>query len=122
VIRGVSDFGDGYKSDRFHPLASQTAATVLVDFLQYCIDLLPSNSNVPEISNNEEIKPKDLESRLQKYNTSQLEQIITQLQVDKNHIRMNGTKYQIIVDLIGVLETKEEGLTQLHDIILRSKG
>jgi len=40
VIRGVSDFGDAYKSDVFHPLASETAATVLADFLQYGLDLV----------------------------------------------------------------------------------
>lgn len=39
VIRGVSDFGDAYKSDIFHPLASQTAAIVLADFLKYGLDL-----------------------------------------------------------------------------------
>lgn len=44
VIRGVSDFGDAYKSDVFHSLASQTAATVLADFLQYGLDLPPSDT------------------------------------------------------------------------------
>jgi hypothetical protein len=39
VIRGISDFGDSFKDDRFHTLASQTAATVMVDFLQYGLDL-----------------------------------------------------------------------------------
>jgi nucleoside phosphorylase len=44
VIRGVSDFGDADKSDVFHLLASQTAATVLADFLQYGLDLPPSDT------------------------------------------------------------------------------
>lgn len=33
VIRGVSDFGDQLKDNRFHAFASMTAAAVLVDFL-----------------------------------------------------------------------------------------
>jgi len=44
VIRGVSDFGDADKSDVFHSLASQTAATILADFLQYGLDLPPSDT------------------------------------------------------------------------------
>ncbi|MEG4170488.1 MULTISPECIES: nSTAND3 domain-containing NTPase [unclassified Microcoleus] len=44
VIRGVSDFGDADKSDVFHSLASQTVATVLADFLQYGLDLPPSDT------------------------------------------------------------------------------
>lgn len=53
VIRGVSDFGDAYKSDVFHPLASQTAATVLADFLQYGIDL-PLSDTISQSSLKEE--------------------------------------------------------------------
>ncbi|WP_333153337.1 phosphorylase family protein [Microcoleus sp. B9-D4] len=47
VIRGVSDFGDADKSDVFHRLASQTAATVLADFLQYSLDLQLSDTISP---------------------------------------------------------------------------
>jgi nucleoside phosphorylase/tetratricopeptide (TPR) repeat protein len=39
VIRGISDFGDQLKDDRFHEFASRTAAAVLVDFLAYGLDL-----------------------------------------------------------------------------------
>lgn len=34
VIRGISDFGDKFKDDSFHNLASLTAASVAVDFLE----------------------------------------------------------------------------------------
>jgi WD40 repeat protein/nucleoside phosphorylase len=47
VIRGVSDFGDAYKSDVFHPLASQTAATVLGDFLQQGLELQFADEQTP---------------------------------------------------------------------------
>ncbi|WP_309732854.1 hypothetical protein [Chamaesiphon sp. OTE_75_metabat_556] len=63
VIRGVSDFGDPYKSDVFQPLASQTAATVLADFLKHGIDL-PSNHQHPERGNNEKISSVALEIKL----------------------------------------------------------
>lgn len=39
VVRGISDFGDDFKDDRFHTLASRTAAVVLVDFLSHGYDL-----------------------------------------------------------------------------------
>jgi nucleoside phosphorylase len=39
VVRGISDFGDELKDDRFHGLASCAAAAVLVDFLGYGLQL-----------------------------------------------------------------------------------
>jgi nucleoside phosphorylase len=39
VIRGISDFGDALKDDRFHELASKSAAAVLADFLAHGLDL-----------------------------------------------------------------------------------
>lgn len=39
VIRGISDFGDELKDDRFHDFASRTAATVLADFLAHGLEL-----------------------------------------------------------------------------------
>jgi nucleoside phosphorylase len=39
VIRGISDFGDELKDDRFHELASRSAAAVLADFLANGLDL-----------------------------------------------------------------------------------
>ena len=54
VIRGISDFGDNFKDDRFHKFASQTAAAVLADFLIYGLDLGDeegSPSNIPTYLN-----------------------------------------------------------------------
>jgi nucleoside phosphorylase len=39
VIRGISDFGDSFKDDRFHDLAARTAAVAMVDFLERGLDL-----------------------------------------------------------------------------------
>jgi nucleoside phosphorylase len=39
VIRGISDFGDELKDDRFHAYASSAAAAVLQDFLAHGLDL-----------------------------------------------------------------------------------
>jgi hypothetical protein len=39
VIRGISDFGDELKDDRFHAFASGAAAAVLYDFLAYGLAL-----------------------------------------------------------------------------------
>jgi hypothetical protein len=35
VVRGISDFGDDLKDDRFHDFAARAAATVVVDFLAH---------------------------------------------------------------------------------------
>jgi nucleoside phosphorylase len=34
VVRGISDFGDSFKSDEFHPFAAKAAAVVLSDFIK----------------------------------------------------------------------------------------
>jgi nucleoside phosphorylase len=39
VIRGISDFGDSLKDDRFHGFASCAAAAVLFDFVAHGLDL-----------------------------------------------------------------------------------
>src|SRR5437016_5828321 len=39
VIRGISDFGDLLKDDRFHEFAASAAAAVLADFITYGLDL-----------------------------------------------------------------------------------
>lgn len=44
VIRGISDFGDELKDDRFHAFASCAAAAVLYDFLAYGLDLGAASS------------------------------------------------------------------------------
>lgn len=41
AIRGISDFGDDFKDDRFHKFASETAGVVLQDFLEHGLDLGP---------------------------------------------------------------------------------
>lgn len=48
VIRGISDFGDELKDDRFHTFAAQMAAVVLVDFIKYGLDIrVPSDRLEP---------------------------------------------------------------------------
>jgi serine/threonine protein kinase/nucleoside phosphorylase len=42
VIRGISDFGDQLKDDRFHEFASRAAAVVLADFLAHGLTLQES--------------------------------------------------------------------------------
>ncbi|HWO20125.1 MAG TPA: 5'-methylthioadenosine/S-adenosylhomocysteine nucleosidase [Kofleriaceae bacterium] len=44
VIRGISDFGDELKDDRFHSFASCAAAAVLHDFIAYGLDLGTASS------------------------------------------------------------------------------
>lgn len=39
VIRGISDFGDSLKDDRFHEFASRTAASVAVDVVEYLVGM-----------------------------------------------------------------------------------
>ncbi len=39
VIRGISDFGDEFKDDRFHEFASRAAAAVMADFIANGLDL-----------------------------------------------------------------------------------
>ncbi|HRI71740.1 MAG TPA: protein kinase, partial [Polyangium sp.] len=43
VIRGISDFGDAQKDDRFQDFAARSAAAVLADFLAHGWDLPPAN-------------------------------------------------------------------------------
>jgi tetratricopeptide (TPR) repeat protein/nucleoside phosphorylase len=44
VIRGISDFGDEAKDDRFHELATRSAAAALADFLEHGLELAPRRS------------------------------------------------------------------------------
>ncbi|HVG62431.1 MAG TPA: tetratricopeptide repeat protein [Hyalangium sp.] len=39
VVRGISDFGDEFKDDRFHEFASRAAAAVMADFLEHGLEL-----------------------------------------------------------------------------------
>ncbi len=45
VIRGISDFGDELKDDRFHEFASCAAAAVLHDFIAHGLDLGAGSSD-----------------------------------------------------------------------------
>jgi nucleoside phosphorylase len=46
VVRGISDFGDELKDDRFHGFAARAAAAVLVDFVAWGLDLRDPNDAV----------------------------------------------------------------------------
>lgn len=46
VIRGISDFGDELKDDRFHTFAACAAAAVLADFLSHGLELDTSDARV----------------------------------------------------------------------------
>jgi len=39
VIRGISDFGDELKDDRFHEFASRAASAVMADFIEHGLEL-----------------------------------------------------------------------------------
>ncbi|WP_224249771.1 5'-methylthioadenosine/S-adenosylhomocysteine nucleosidase family protein [Hyalangium gracile] len=39
VIRGISDFGDEFKDDRFHEFASRAASVVMADFIEHGLEL-----------------------------------------------------------------------------------
>ncbi|HEU4406638.1 MAG TPA: 5'-methylthioadenosine/S-adenosylhomocysteine nucleosidase [Polyangiaceae bacterium] len=47
IVRGISDFGDELKDDRFHHFAAHAAATVLADFLAHGIDTGATASKGP---------------------------------------------------------------------------
>lgn len=47
IVRGISDFGDELKDDRFHDFASRTAAAVLVDFVRHGLDLEYADAQGP---------------------------------------------------------------------------
>lgn len=49
VIRGISDFGDQFKDDRFHHFASRAAAVVLADFLAHGLTL-PGGTASPKLA------------------------------------------------------------------------
>jgi tetratricopeptide (TPR) repeat protein len=55
--------------------------------------------------------------KLVQLNNSQFEQVITDSKADKNHINMNGTKYQISASFVESMNGNEEKLEQLQEII-----
>jgi len=50
VVRGISDFGDKFKDDRFHQYASMTAAVALADFIAEALQLEPGHAEIVEDS------------------------------------------------------------------------
>ncbi len=44
AIRGISDFGDELKDDRFHEFASRAAAAAMADFIEHGLELKGTNS------------------------------------------------------------------------------
>jgi nucleoside phosphorylase len=98
VVRGISDFGDSYKSDIFHPLASLTAATVLADFLQYGVDLGNTLIQDPK----EQVL--DLLNRLL---PSQFDAVVFKYNAELAHLS-NGTQNQKSIDLIRYASQREE--------------
>jgi hypothetical protein len=67
---------------------------------------------------NTEIDPVALGEQLKKYNNSQIDDIINELKVDDNHIRMSGaTKSDKIIDLIKILKIQEGGLQLLKETL-----
>jgi nucleoside phosphorylase len=63
VIRGISDFGDEFKDDRFHAFASCAAAAVAHDFVAHGIDLGATSSRATELARpratNGAVKPRE---------------------------------------------------------------
>lgn len=111
VIRGISDFGDAYKSDVFHPLASQTAATVLADFIQYGLEREYSQ---------ESGKPKEqVLELLKKLLPSQFDEVLFSYGVDLAHLP-NGSQSQKSQGSIEYAIQKEgENLSQLLTVIYK---
>src|SRR5678815_5487340 len=62
IIRGISDFGDGLKDDRFHAFASCAAAAVLYDFIAHGLHL--DTSPLPAVSSEASIDPSSVGRRL----------------------------------------------------------
>ena len=116
VIRGISDFGDAYKSDVFHPLASQTAATVLADFIQYGLEREYSQESGKAIVQ----KPKEQVLKLLKnLLPSQFDEVLFKCGVDLAHLA-NGSQNQKSIDLIRYVIQKEgEDLSQLLTVIYK---
>jgi hypothetical protein len=56
VIRGISDFGDELKDDRFHALASRAAAAVMADFIAHGLDLGKAEAQVAQADSAEKRK------------------------------------------------------------------
>ncbi|NET61912.1 MAG: 5'-methylthioadenosine/S-adenosylhomocysteine nucleosidase [Symploca sp. SIO2E6] len=123
VIRGVSDFGDSYKSDVFHPLASETAATVLADFMQHGLDLgdLPMEEPPVDVQDLDSVPmeepPVDVLNLLNRLVPSQFDMVIFKYDVELAHL-ISGTQNQRSIDLIRHARQREDAsLPQLLKVI-----
>jgi nucleoside phosphorylase len=115
VIRGVSDFGDAYKSDIFHPLASQAVATVLADFLRYGLELGEGSAKSGEVLVQQ--PQEQVLDLLKQLLPSQFDTVIFRYGIEAAHLS-NGTQYQQAIDLIRYAIQKEGAeLSQLLTVI-----
>ena len=121
LVKSICDwaYNKGEEKESRQLIASNNAA----NFLLHALTFAPLSSNILTNENHDisrkidniEIDPANLVAQLEKYNNSQLKETINDLRLNRNHIHMNGTNYEIICDIIQILETKEGGLAQLEN-------
>jgi nucleoside phosphorylase len=119
LVKSICDWAcnKGEDKESRQITAAQNAAAFLLHTLQFAPLIDSELINSPRTMNNTEINRTDIELQLKKYSSSQIEELINELRVDKSHIRMNGTNYQKIIDLVDILETKEKGLQILQETL-----
>jgi nucleoside phosphorylase len=130
VVRGISDFGDQFKSDKFHRLATMAASTVLVDFLHHGLNLRdPQEYQKDEVNKSDSMntigksdpinRARDLLSYLL---DSQFDDVVIRYvnDRDKIYINLKETRAQIINSLIAYGIQKEgDCLPRLLETIYR---
>jgi nucleoside phosphorylase len=119
VVRGISDFGDQFKSDQFHQLATLAAATVLVDFLHYGLNLMDTQGDrKDEVSKSDPMNTaRDLLGNLL---DAQFDDIVSRYvpSHDRKYINLKETRSQIINNLITYGNQREgECIPRLLEII-----
>jgi nucleoside phosphorylase len=125
LVKGICDWADGNKGqdkESRQLIAAQNAAAFVLHALQFAPlpgRRLPNKSyNCSSQMDNTEIDSVALGEQLKKYNNSQIDDIINELNVDDSHIRMSGaTKSDKIIDLIGILKIQEGGLQLLQETL-----
>ena len=127
VVRGISDFGDQFKSDKFHRLATLASATVLVDFLHYGLNLRETQADrKDEVNKNESMlevsksDPKDqARDLLGRLLDAQFDDVLNRyVGNDKIYINLKETRSQIINNLLAYGIQKEgDYLPRLLEII-----
>jgi len=92
VIRGISDFGDQFKDDRFHDFAAKMAAVATRDFIAYGLNLGTRRSRFPQaydetahgdMLSGEQLSKEDLEKG-RAVKPRQVEEIVQALTEDKS--------------------------------------